>query len=248
MTSWRILAAATGFLAATAGLAQAAEVLDANYTTVNQSVGVAVGSNQWAQTFTVLNTGTLTKVVLPIENECPLVPQCQQAYPIYGEIDKPLRIEIRATSSGAPIDGNSGPQILSTIDIPFGDTAINTGNGVPNLTIDLPDILVTAGQVLAITAWVPTGTVLGTYAWLQDWAQAVGPSDGTYAGGRAFYRHFDDGTWGDFPFYANGSLAPADFGFQVYIDTSLVAAPEPLTVGLFGFGLAGLGLARRRRR
>jgi len=35
--------------------------------------------------------------------------------------------------------------------------------------------------------------------------------------------------------------------FRVTVDTMAVAVPEPITIALFGFGLGGLGLVRRRR-
>lgn len=137
----------------------------------------------------------------------------------------PLLLDIRPTASGAPQEADS-PVLASASIAP---ATIPTVLGF--VSIDLSPIAVNAGDVLAIALLVSPGET-GSFRW-------AGTSTDAYGGGR---------------FFARNAAPPADvfapFGsdlvFRTFVDTATV--PEPATLTIFGIGLTGLGLLRRRRR
>jgi hypothetical protein len=194
-------------------------VLDANYTPTTTAGGMS--GYDYAQTFTVVNSGVLTSVEM-------------RMHKLYSWSGFPttISVDIRTLAAdGRPTEANTGANVLSSMTVTedaFGLTA-------DWVRFDLPDVPVTAGQQLAI---VFRNISTPDIVWNGDvdWP-SFGYATGTYAGGRAFIRGTSHGNatpateFGDIWLY-NSPTAPVggavpDFAFRTYVEAA--APPSPPT-------------------
>ena len=68
-----------------------------------------------------------------------------------------------------------------------------------------------------------------------------------YGGGNAFARMGNGYAW-SFVGFAGNPPTLGDFGFRTYVEGTAAPGSEPMTLSLWGLGLAGLALRRRRLR
>lgn len=140
------------------------------------------------------------------------------------------------------------------IEVGFGTVNLNllsTVGGIPTTTVAgtgtftsasggwmsfSTSLAVTAGEVLAIEGVCPASNC--------DFWQSTTPN--TYVGGEDFFINPD---FGVFTFTADEDaepVAPTGEHFKTFVDPASV--PEPLTLALFGAGLAGIGRRKSRAR
>jgi hypothetical protein len=225
-------------------------ILDANYPPTSGGGGIIVERFNsgtlvldLAQTFTVLNTGTLTSVAMEMWN--------------LDGYTTPVQVDIRTVDgSGVPFEADSGSGILASAEIP--------GGSIPTtptfVETSFAGINVTAGEQLAITLSEPA---FGDQVWTGDLdLPTFGYNAGTYTDGQAYWRGSNastpsglgSSTWTDIylfnsPGVPTGGGPNADFGFEVFVDTGSQSSdvPEPMTLVLFGPGLIAV-LHRLKRR
>ncbi len=175
-----------------------------------------------AQTFTVGITGVLTSVEVNIAQ--------------FELTSAPLVLDIRTTTDGVPTEPDSGSNVLATLTLPAASIP-----SIPEfVTFDVPDLSVTAGEVLAITMSTTAGAVLGA----PDDAPFIWLDGSGYSGGRAFARGVDAAglTWGD---GATFSLAGTDYAFRTFVDPAS-PVPEPSTLLLLCVLAVSVGTLRNR--
>lgn len=126
----------------------------------------------WAQTFTVDETGTLTSIEVKIQRHAT------------AQVDDPLLLDIRETASGTPQESDSGGGILFSQSIAAADVGTTLGWHV----LSGLNVSVTSGDVLAI-ALRSDDDVSGAYQW-------GGTNTDDFSGGSAFLRLGSTGTWG----------------------------------------------------
>jgi PEP-CTERM motif len=178
----------------------------------------ASGTIDWSQTFTVGISGQLTGVDVAIER--------------LSVVQQPLLYDIRRTAGGVPTSANSGVNVLATGSISAESVPIvqNGTKQLPSLThldISGSDILVTAGDILAIVLRSndPGGGGALTYEW-----HGTRPGD-PYDRGSAFVRDrfSQPDQW----------VAEVDNVPDLEFSTQVAAVPEPASLILI---LSGLGL------
>lgn len=217
--------AAIGLLIAAVGSTALADpVLDQSNDPTPTAAAGPGSSNlvDWAQTFTVGVTGTLTSVEVRV-------------FRTSGVTD-PLLFDIRTTTGGAPTEADAGANILSSFSIAAAVVSLGSvlGDGVfVSIAVSVP---VTAGDVLAIVlrSDAPGGS-FAPYFW-------DGTSAGSYGGGAAYLR-FGAGMFGVSTFLS-------DLSFKTFVDsmrTGDQTVPEPSLLLLLATG-AGLVACRRARR
>ena len=165
------LAAGMVVLALSSREARADSILDQQYdpssTPTNAFIGGGTSGNflDWAQTFEVGETGTLTDVEVKVLRKNSSVTQA-------------LLLDIRTTSSGAPSESDSASNILFSTSISAGD--IGTSYSFLSIDLGIGSFSVSDGDLLAIVLR-SDDTNSGAYQW-------AGTSTGGYADGAAFVR------------------------------------------------------------
>lgn len=134
-----------------------------------------------------------------------------------------LDLDILSTSGGVPTE-----TVLGT------GTFDSAAGGFSTFTTALS---VTAGEVLALEPICTSGPC-------GFWATNI---PNTYAGGQSFLVSPAAGI-NSFTSDLDATGSSRGEDFQTFVDPSATSVPEPLTLSLFGVGLAGLAVARRRRR
>jgi len=147
---------------------------------------------------------------------------------------RPLTLDIReVTAEGVPVEADSGPGILTTITVPAAIIPASDGRAYAWITFDVPDIVVTSGQRLAIAMRTEAGLIGAPddvpFVWNAD-------STGAYAFGGAFVRGASAPT---LTWSAEGNW---DYGFRTFF----VPVPEPATNLLLVF--SGFVFLQMRRR
>ena len=199
--------------------------LDQYFTPSTVSGALNVGdSNEvdWAQTFTVGVTGTLSGFDIWIER--------------HSTVQLPLLFDIRTTSSGLPTLSDIGPHILvagekAALEIPVDRGEFSLPSELVHFDLSSDPVPVTAGDVLAIVLRSddPSGHPDGlTYSWFAASARGVNPF---YSGGESYA--LSGGHWFDLP-------AAGDAVFRTYV----TPVPEPAACCLLALGCGMLGMAR----
>ncbi|MEQ8206647.1 MAG: PEP-CTERM sorting domain-containing protein [Woeseia sp.] len=127
---------------------------------------------------------------------------------------------ILATSGGVPIGGPGGSTVLAS------SSLISSVGDLFSVDFSAFGLAVNVGDVLAIE-------LIGDAAWL-------GSASNPYAGGgdNYFNANFGAPNW-----TANGN---SDTNFRTYVDVP-TGVPEPGTLALFGIGLLGMSVSRRKK-
>jgi hypothetical protein len=173
-----------------------------------------------AQTFTVGVSGKLSAFDVWVVKE--------------SVVTQPLVFDFRPTVAGAPIEADSGAEILASGEVPASLVPTRESGSLPFVLthVELGDTAfdISAGDVLALALRSddPGGQFNGVaYSW-----QA---RDDLYARGDSYQRHTSTVTW-ELPFGG-----PKDYFFRTYV----VPVPEPSSL-LFGVMAMGIWGVRRR--
>ena len=205
-----VMFAATNHAAAIPVIDQANDTNKSGTTLVATFAGF-ISPGDRANTFTVGISGLLTQVDLEIQRNAAATDD--------------LLVEIRATTAGAPVDDSGS--ILSSATVPFASIPTTAGF----FSVDIPDVAVSVGQVLAIVVQSNTG-IAAPYV--------LGTNSGQYPGGAVYLRNGDSpGAW-------SAGTTDVDFMFRTYVEANNTGStiPEPATAMLAL--LAMMGVAARR--
>lgn len=161
-----------------------------------------------------------------------------------------LSIEIRNAEIGPASTGQSylWPQIVGSQLL--ASATINTAE-LPVIDPTLGQVapfspLITFATPVAVTAGVAYSILLyGNGADRLVWSFDLPAS--AYDDGNAFARVGNGYAW-SFVGYATNPPTLGDFGFRTYVEGSAAPVSEPVTLSLWGLGLAGLALRRRWQR
>jgi hypothetical protein len=210
--------------------ADADTVLDAHYSTAQNVYGFSLGTYEpIAQTFTVVNTGTLSSAALEIE----AVLGSNQA------VGGTVTLEITKAIGGLP--SLSAADILGAATLATNLFPIQGQGGYSFTTFSLPEIQVTAGEQLAIQLFTSATGYFGVQG---DLGGCCGPA-GTYAGGQGLYGLVATSNGNPYvTSWASPQGVPADFAFETFVTT---AVPEPSGYALMLAGVAIVTLVRHRR-
>ncbi|MCC9000239.1 MAG: hypothetical protein LM522_12230 [Candidatus Contendobacter sp.] len=161
-----------------------------------------------------------------------------------------LSIEIRNTEIGPASTGHSylWPQIvggqllasatINTADLPVIDPTLGqVAPFSPLITFTTP-VHFDSGVAYSILLY---GSGADRFVWSLDLPASA------YGGGNAFARVGNGYAW-SFVGYAGNPPTLGDFGFRTYVEGAAAPVSEPMTLSLWGLGLAGLALRRRRLR
>lgn len=215
--------------------AWAAPLLDANYSASSVNTVVDAARLSLAQTFTVVNAGTLASAAVFVD--------------YFGTPNADLQLQIRTLNSGLPSEFSAGSTVLASATLPYTGLATSLAWTTFNFT----GFQVTAGEQLALV--LTSATTGGEYVWNGDlaWPQFSEPA-GTYAGGQGYVEGTSTSpqhlTWGSLNLCNVTCNNPAlvDFSFRTYVDSPLSAVPEPSTWAMMILGFCGLGFMAYRRR
>lgn len=197
-------------------------ITDATYTpaSLSRSDTIIVADRlSIAQTFTVITSGKLSQVDVPVR------------WSEHFQPNAPLRLDVRRLHGSVPTEVDSGANILASSTVSSPQIPTKLTSDVSWVTFRLSAFPVEVGDRFAIVLTSPTNQ---EYHWAGDlnWPPLLEPA-GTYAGGQAFSRGSsaarspDDKTpkeeWGDY-FTKNDSTtgggSNVDMGFRVFITPS----------------------------
>lgn len=212
----QIVVVAAASSVATCGLA----AVDQEFAPATPNFSAVVGAGNladWAQTFTVGISGTLTGLDLRIGRQ----PTTQQ----------PLLYDLRTTSGNAPTESDAGASVLvsgqlQASEVPTDFELSAPPNAFVHIDLSGAALQVSAGDVLAIVLRSDNpGTA---YRWF-----GVGgpPSIPRYSGGDSYHRHLAG--W-------NKLAENGDNAFRTYVS----AVPEPSCSVLVLMGSAMIGVSR----
>ncbi|CDH45513.1 PEP-CTERM sorting domain-containing protein [Candidatus Contendibacter odensensis] len=159
-----------------------------------------------------------------------------------------LSIEIRTTETGP---ASTGQSYLQTPIVGGQRLASATLN-----TVDVPVVDPTLGQVAPFSPLITFATPVSVRAGVaysillygngaDQWVWSLDLPASTYGGGNAFARVGNGYAW-SFVGYAGNPPTLGDFGFRTYVERTAAPVSEPMTLSLWGLGLAGLAWRRRR--
>lgn len=186
--------------------------------TTNEFSNVGVGNVvDWAQTFTVGITGTLTGFDVWVDRQ--------------SEVSQPLLFDIRTTLAGVPSEPDFGPNVLASGSLPASMFLADAGSAgpppsnFPHVELSSLSFSVVAGQVLALVLRSDDPGAASTLAY--NWH---GNNPGAYSNGSAYLRVSDG--W-----------EPQDVA-QVF-RTYVTPIPEPSVDLLSIVAVANIGVMRR---
>jgi hypothetical protein len=179
----------------------------------------------WAQTFTVGLTGTLTGIDIWVDRPA--------------AVTMPLLYDIRTTLAGIPTEPDSSSNVLAygSIDasmMPIAGTG-TPRSGMTHIDISSASLSVTAGDVLAIVLRSDdpgTGCCGFTYSWLGD------VPAGVYSAGNAYVR-------AEGGIFITWTTQNQDNAFRTYVDP--IPEPSAVFLSMWAIGTVILACPVRRR-
>jgi len=163
------------------------EVLDQDSGLASANLSPVYDQVDRAQTFTVGETGLLSKIALMLYEDMPAGAN--------------LVVDVRQTTGGAPNESDAINNVLLTFGVSAG-ALVTAKNEYVTFEVGQYGVQVTAGEVLAIVLRAPGGASTG-----YDWSAAAGNA---YPAGAHFYRdHAGANLWTE--------SSGVDHGFRTYV-------------------------------